>query len=276
MGLIKAGLFDLKHTIGSGQAFSWQCIEGQYLGVIKGRAVRISQAGDGLEYAFSSKGDPGTIRDYFRLDDDLEGIYAELNKDPALAKATKKYPGLRIIRQDPWECMISFMCSVNNNIPRIKGMIRNLSEGYGPQIESEGNLLYAFPAKEQLSRASVQGLVRCGLGFRAGWIYEACRAELDFDELKESDYLKAKERLMQLKGIGDKVADCVLLFSLEKPEAFPVDVWIRRAMSQLYFKGRKPKDREIRQFAMQKWEHAGYAQQYLYHYTRLHKQGHKD
>jgi N-glycosylase/DNA lyase len=276
MGLIKAGLFDLKHTLDSGQVFSWQRTEGQYLGVIQGRAARIAQAGDTLDYAFSANGSAEIIRDYFRLDDDLETIYAELNKDPVLAKATQKYPGLRLIRQEPWECMVSFMCSVNNNIPRIKGMIRNLSERYGAQIQFKGNQLYAFPTKEQLSKASAKDLMKCGLGFRAEWVHAACRAELDFYELKEIEYLKAKERLMQLKGIGDKVADCVLLFSLEKHEAFPVDVWIRRVMSQLYFKGRAAKDKEIRQFAMDKWQHAGYAQQYLYHYTRLHKQGQKD
>lgn len=271
MSSIRTGLFDLKHTLDSGQVFSWQHTEGHYLGVIRGRAAKISQAGGMLEYALSKNASAGLLRDYFRLDDDLGRIYAELNKDPVLAKATQKYPGLRLIRQEPWECMISFMCSVNNNIPRIKGMIRNLSKAYGTEIHFEGRTLYSFPTKEQLSKASVQSLRKCGLGFRAEWVYEACRAELDFEELKESDYQKAKERLMQLKGIGDKVADCVLLFSLEKQEAFPVDVWIRRVMSQLYFKGRKAKDKEIREFAIQKWKHAGYAQQYLYHYTRLHK-----
>ena len=266
----------MKHTIDSGQVFSWQSIKGQYLGAIKGTAARISQEGDRLEYELSSKASADILRDYFRLDDDLETIYAELNKDPILAKATQKYPGLRLIRQEPWECMISFMCSVNNNIPRIKGMIRDLSKAYGTEIPFEGKTHHAFPTKEQLSKASIQDLEKCGLGFRAGWVHAACRAELDLEELKALEYQKAKDRLMQLKGIGDKVADCVLLFSLGKQEAFPVDVWIRRVMSQLYFKGRKAKDKEIREFAMHKWQHAGYAQQYLYHYTRLHKQGHKD
>lgn len=267
--------FDLRLTLESGQAFRWRKAAGPqpqwYYGFIQNTPLRLKQSGQRLliEGALS----PQAVGHYFRLDDDLRQIFRSLHKsssdDPRIIKIMQKHWGLRVTRQDPWECLISYLCSAVNNIPRIELILKNLSERFGKPIKYAGEWLYRFPEPDALAKASEKQLRACGLGFRAEFVRLAARAvnsrKLDLSKLKRFKYEEAKEVLMSLHGIGDKIADCVLLFSLEKLEAFPVDRWIRRAMKTLYFKRRKASDAQIRAFAREHFgEFCGYANQYLF------------
>lgn len=185
--------------------------------------------------------------------------------------------GIRILNQDLWEMIISFIISANNNIPRIKGIIEKMSVAYGKKIVFEGKEYYTFPTPEELSLASVSDLRKLGLGFRDKRIYETTRmivnGEVDLDKLKlEKDLTKIRETLLSLSGVGPKVADCIMLFSLGRKNVFPIDVWVRRVMNDLYIKNEdeaKVKEKEIAALAKEKFgEFAGLAQQYLFYWRR--------
>jgi len=264
--------FDLGLTLESGQAFRWRKAAGPqphwYQGFIQNTPLRLQQKGERL--LIEGALDARAVRHYFRLDDDLRQILRSIQKssahDPHILKIIRRHWGLRVTRQDPWECLISYLCSAVNNIPRIERIIEKLSRKFGARL---GASLYKFPTPERLARASESELKTCELGFRAEFVRLAAKAinarELDLAKLRRLKYEEAKEALMSLQGVGDKVADCVLLFSLEKLEAFPVDRWIRRAMKALYFKNKEVSDDEIRVFARAHFgEFCGYANQYLF------------
>jgi len=272
-----------------GQAFRWEKLGSWWYGVVEGKVVKVKQTSEGLEFQTH----PGTtdadfLKDYFRLDDNLSHILSKINKDECLGKAIRELHGLRIIRQEPWECLISYICATYKNIPAIQKMILNLSKRFGKKIMFDGYDFYTFPKPSDLAKADLEEIRRCKLGFRSSRVSETSkiidRTEFNLEALKKIDYDKAKCELLTLPGVGNKVADCALLFSLDKLEAFPVDVWMKRIILESYSSHfEKPfirqalrkrsvppsEYREIGLFGRRHFgEYAGYAQEYLFHFFR--------
>jgi len=285
--------FSLEHSLDCGQLFRWQPLDGWWYGVVGDKVIKIKQENEKLYFQFypETKNDTVFLENYLRLDDNLTQILSQLSKDEHIQKAIKKFYGLRLIRQEPWECLASYICATYKGIPAIKKMINNLSKCFGNKMTFDGYDFFTFPKPEQLSRACIKDLKTCGLGFRAKRILETAKrvnnGEIDLENLKHIDYFQAKKELTQLPGVGHKVADCVLLFSLEKLEAFPIDVWMKRAATRLYAehfdsefirrvanKGSiTPKEYEtIGSFGREYFgKYVGYAQEYLFHYLRTEK-----
>ncbi len=265
--------FNLEHTLECGQAFRWEKSGDLYTGAIGDAAVKVSFDGRKLAVEASPGADKKRIADYFGLNEDLPRIYKKMGGDPNIKKAIKKYRGLRILNQDRWECLASFILSSYTNIPRIKKMIASLSRRLGKRLVLGGMESYSFPPAGRIARADIKTLRGLGLGFRAAYIKDTAQKiaskKFDLDELEDLNYSEARERLMSLKGVGGKVADCVLLFSFKKYEAFPVDVWIKRGIEELYFDGKTAAPEKAAEFARERFgAYAGYAQEYLYHYLR--------
>ncbi|MSQ07379.1 MAG: hypothetical protein EXR54_07115 [Dehalococcoidia bacterium] len=279
---------DLAASLEGGQAHRWRREGNWHSGVVQGNFIRIRQTqstatggcGNAVEFRCAPCSEAALaplLRAYFRLDDDLDAIYGEIRQDARVASMVDQYPGLRLLRQEPWECLIAYICSANNNIPRIHQMMEKLAKNYGDPISLDGLVRHAFPSPQRLAQAGEQELRRLGLGFRARYLAPAAQAvaegALDLAALVHSPYEEAKARLMECPGIGPKIADCVLVFSLEKLEAFPIDVWVRRALGEWYFPGQKtPPDRALSEWAHQHFgRYAGYCNQYLFHGRRLEK-----
>ncbi len=270
MELILDRPFDLKHTLECGQFFRWELVDGWYWVNTRDIYFRIKQEGNKLLYKSNEDFD---IARFFRFDDDLERIMDAISKDKTMKEAVNAHKGLRIIRQDPWECMISYIISARNNIPSIRRTIETLSKAYGTELFLEERTSYSFPTPEQLSKASVEDLFKAGLSFRAKHahptIQKFAEEEIELFELIDRPYKEARESLMKHMGIGGKVADCIALFSLEKMESFPVDVWIKRFVEKTYFNGQKMPIKKINDFAKEYFgSYAGYAQEYMYYYSR--------
>lgn len=282
--------FNLEHTLQCGQLFRWETTGNYWYGVVREKVIKIRQNDDTLEFQiFPSEADNKFLWHYFRFDDNLPHILSEIRKDETIEKAIHSLYGLRIIRQEPWECLISYICATYKNIPAIKKMIQNLSKTFGKKIEFENLIFYTSPEPEDLARASLKELKNCGLGYRANSVLETAKimenGDLDLEALRKMDYEKAKHELLSLPGVGNKVADCVLLFSLDKLEAFPVDVWIRRIALDFYSKSfslefvEKVSKRKslttgeylkLSDFGRKYFgAYAGYAQEYLFHWKRL-------
>lgn len=253
----KDDAFDLEQTLECGQCFRWEKQQdGSYTGVASGRILNISEQNRGHVL------DDPFWKQYFDLPLDYEEIRENLAADdPTLARAAKFAPGMRILNQEPWEALCSFIFSQNNNIPRIKGIVSRFCVGFGEKI---GSGYYAFPKAEKIAGLCEQDLAPVRSGFRAKYILSAARkvaqGEVDLEALKTAPLNEARESLMTIHGVGQKVADCTLLYGLHRLEAFPMDVWMKRAMRTL-FPGREPES-----FG----EYAGIAQQYIFHYSRNH------
>ncbi len=292
--------FDLGYTVDSGQAFRWVKKGEWWCGVLRGGVMLAKQEGESLTCRTSSDLlDQQFAHSYLRLDDDLERIYSRIRKDPHVTEAIQRFYGLRLIRQDVWECLVSFVIATNANIPRIRLMISKLCEKFGEETIFEGSPYRLFPSPESLSAASIDDLTDCGLGYRARFVKsvaERVSAKRVYpEELAFLDYDKARDMLIEralgektLLGIGRKAADCVLLFSCGKDSSFPIDVWMARVLAEYYpglldpvllrrlkaHLSRKGKlsDAGYEQIssAMRGYfgEYAGYAQQYLFHYAR--------
>ena len=270
--------FDLASSLESGQAHRWQRQGQWYSGVIYSNLVHIQQTPFGVEFFCTPTTEAELVHilaSYFRLDDDLPAIYREIGHDPKVAQMVSQYRGLRLLRQEPWECLIAFILSANCNITRIAANMEKLAEHFGKQLTLGGDTRYTFPSPIKLSTASEKMLRGLGLGFRAKYVASATEAvtngRLDLELLKHMPYDEAKASLMELQGIGPKIADCVMAFALDKMEAFPIDVWVRRALTEWYFPdGKPPPD-----WALLKWAqthfgmYSAYAQQYLFHGRRL-------
>jgi N-glycosylase/DNA lyase len=272
--------FDLGSSLESGQAHRWKKADGWYQGVVRGEFIQIRQKGQAVEFSSSPSPEAtaaSMLRDYFRLDDDIDAIYLDINRDERVASMVSKYPGLRILRTEPWECLVAFICSANNNIARIHQLMERMSEEFGDPITLNGHTRYTFPSPADLAEVGEGELRRLGLGFRAPYVDQASKAvlegKLDLQALVRMPYSDAKAALMEIKGIGPKIADCIAIFSLDKLEAFPIDVWIRRALAEWYFPGQKtPPDRVLLEWAQDHFgRYGGYAQQYLFHGQRLRK-----
>jgi len=257
---MKVPLFDLDHTLNSGQVFRWSKQGEWWQGVVKGKAIRLRQDGGRMEVGGASE---DMLSHYFRFDDDLEEIYEDIGRDAHIAAAIERFRGLRLIRQEIWECSASYILASYSNVPRIKKMVGALCRAYGRRIE-EG--VYAFPTPEEILEGEAD-IACCRLGYRADWIREYAgmvySGDLDLYELATKDYRGAVEYLKRAKGIGDKVADCIALFSLDHLEACPVDVRIARAMRNIY--GVSGSYRKVAGYARRHFgRFAGYAQEYLY------------
>ena len=272
--------FDLGASLESGQAHRWKKSNDWYAGVVHGEFIQIRQTGQVVEFASGPSPEETAaimLRDYFRLDDDIDAIYSDINRDGRVASMVRKYPGLRILRTEPWECLVAFICSANNNIARIHQLMERMSDEFGSPLTLNGLTRHTFPSPANLAEAGEDELRRLGLGFRAPYVDQASRAvlegKLDLPALVRMPYPEAKAALMEQKGIGSKIADCIAVFSLEKLEAFPIDVWIRRALAEWYFPGQKtPPDRILLEWAQEHFgRYGGYAQQYLFHGQRLRK-----
>lgn len=281
--------FSLEHTLNCGQLFRWEKLDDWWYGVAADRVVKIKQSGERLIFqVFPETANQGFIENYLRLDDNLPSILSEISKDVHMRKAIRLFCGLRISRQEPWECLISYICATYKSIPAIKKMINNISRRFGKKLTFDGYDFYTFPKPTDLAQTSPKDLRSCGLGFRAERVLETAKiidsGKFALEALKRLDYGKARRELLVLPGVGPKVADCVLLFSLEKLEAFPIDVWMKRAATNLYASHfdssfikrvtRKtsvtPKEYgTISSFGREYFgRYAGYAQEYLFHLLR--------
>jgi N-glycosylase/DNA lyase len=250
---------DVGHTLTCGQAFRWRRQGGWWLGVVRGRPVRLRQLDDGVEG--QGWGREELLR-YLRSDDDLDAIYADIGRDPLVAACVAHLPGLRLLRQEPWECAASFILATNANIPRITKMVETVCRTFGTRLDDE---LYAFPTPRQILDGHEKA-ASCGLGYRCGRFVEFARLAEGggLDGLEEMPYEECVRRLVDMPGIGNKVADCVALFSLDHLEAFPIDVRIESILEQEY--GIRGTYKKLSAVARARFgPYAGYAQEYLYH-----------
>lgn len=266
--------FEPVHIFECGQCFRWQKEnDGSYTGVIKYGVINIKKENKDVIISgnFDEK-DRDKILDYFDCKTDYTLIKEKLQEnDLNMKKAIEYGYGIRILNQDPWEMLISFIISAANNIPRISRTVENISRAYGQKISWNGKEYYKFPTPEELSLASIDDLRGLNLGFRDKYVYNAtqmvCSGGINLSEIEKMSYKEAKSNLLQIPGVGAKVADCILLFSMKKGEAFPVDTWIKKVMAQLYNESKDIK--KISTFAEHKFgERAGIAQQYLFYYMR--------
>ena len=277
--------FDLDFSLCCGQVFRWRKVSGWWYGVVGEDVLKVRQQGAELHFENVNE---QFVRRYFGLNDDLTQIAQFIGKDDYMRKALQRFEGLRIVRQMPWECLISFICATYKSIAAIELMLQKISQKYGEKKVFDGLTFYTFPTVEKLANASEGGLRECGLGYRAKYVQatskKICEEKINLESLKALSYLDARNALLEFSGVGLKVADCVLLFSFGKFEAFPVDVWVKRVILDHYqnqFPEHVVKKMQshnsltngeylkIVAFAQNYFgAYAGYAQEYLFHYER--------
>lgn len=270
-----------KHIFECGQCFRWnQETDGSYTGVFENNVLNVTLENGQIIFQGICDGNiQEIVTSYFDLDRDYRKIQENLSKIDEPLKTSIQYgKGIRLLNQDLWETIISFIISANNNIPRIKGIIERLAKNYGNKIEWKDKIYYAFPTPQQLAKADIADLRALGLGFRDQRVYETTQMilnkDVDLQKLsKETDSRKIREILLILPGVGPKVADCIMLFStLKCLDVFPVDVWVRRVMNELYFQLPEEKNlkrEQIEKLAYEKYGNlAGIAQQYLFYWKR--------
>jgi N-glycosylase/DNA lyase len=277
--------FDLDFSLCCGQVFRWKKIGEWWYGVVGPNVVKIRKCGHELEFEGVSE---VFVKHYFGLNDDLPQIKACIAKDKYIKQALRQFEGLRIVRQLPWECLISFICATYKSIAAIELMLRKLSNKFGEKKTFDGLDFYTFPTVENLAFASENGLLECGLGYRAKYVQVTAKKihdeKINLESLKSLPYLDARKKLVEFPGVGLKVADCILLFSLEKMEAFPVDVWVKRIILNHYADHlpellvkklsshvslTNGEYEKVNTFGRAYFgRYAGYAQEYLFHYER--------
>jgi len=269
--LTAAPPYHLRRTLTCGQAFRWFVQADMVQGTFAGRVVRLTQHGKVIEVeGLRKNGHLARLSRYLGLEQPLSRIERDLSADRVLRRILSSTTGIALIRQDPWECLISFVVSAFNNIPKIEMTLDRLCRRFGEPLNGAG---WSFPSPERLARATLPELRRCVLGYRAPYVREVARrvdaGEFDLWAPSSLPYDEARRLLLDLPGVGEKVADCVLLFAYGKGEAFPVDVWVKRAVERWYFKGTSTPERAIREFARRRFGRlAGYAQQHLFYYAR--------
>lgn len=265
-GIMVSGVtdLDLAQTLDCGQSFRWkQLNDGSFKGIAFNKCVTVRLDGTDLYIENTNKKDFENIwYDYFDFSLDYGKIRAEISKiHPVLCEAAKYAPGIRILRQEPYEALCTFIISQNNNIKRIKGIVQRLCECFGEQI-AEGE--FAFPTAEKMAELNPDDLAPLRAGFRNRYLVDAAQkvanGEVNLEKCRTLDYDEARNELTKITGVGTKVADCTLLFGLHRIEAFPIDVWMKRAMAKLF------PDMSGQDFG----EYAGIAQQYIFHYSRMH------
>ncbi len=275
--------FDPRHIFECGQCFRWNLEEdGSYTGIVANNVLNVKKQEKNIMITGMCEDDIKVLcHQYFDLDTNYEVIKDALSKVDDNLKTSIKYGhGIRILNQEVWEALISFIISANNNIPRIKGIIERISKKYGRKIVWNRKEYYTFPTPEELSKATIEELRKLGLGFRDVRVFETTRMvrnkDIDIEKIaKLKDVEKLREELLRFPGVGPKVADCIMLFSMKKFEVFPIDVWVKRVMTELYFENNNkevkinPNNKQILQFAQNKFgKLAGLAQQYLFYWRR--------
>ena len=272
-GAIAAPDFDLRLSMGCGQVFGWEWDGDWCMGVMGGRAVALRQEEGRVRYIAETGTDRERIASYLGLDENYRHIIRSISVDALMKKAIASARGLRILKQEPWPYLGSYILSSNNRVERIQALVRQISMKMGEERSVRGRLVHSFPAPEVLGACREKSIRACGAGFRSPYLNRSARmvatGEVNLGGLAGLSYEEAKETLKSLPGVGDKVADCVMLFAFSFYEAFPVDVWIKRAVERVYFGSRDVKVREIHEFARSHFgPYAGYAQEYIYHYAR--------
>ncbi|MDP6327757.1 MAG: DNA glycosylase [Nitrosopumilus sp.] len=265
---------DVENSINSGQVFLWKKNETNWYGVNGQDILQIDKNGKIDSYQ-------NLEADFFRESDDIEKIIKSISKDKTVKMAVKKYQGLRILRQDPFQCLISFIVSSNSNIPKIKYCLENISKKFGKKTKFQNQEFFLFPKPEKLAKASISEITDCGVGYRAKFIKEAAKMmvskKIDFEYLKKCNYQEAKESICQIPGVGNKVADCIMLFSLDKLEVVPLDRWIIRILEKYYLKKFEIATKTVteKQYNILHEKivnhfgpYAGYAQQFLFKMER--------
>ncbi len=258
--------FSLKDSLECGQFFRYTKVEETYIVQSSDRIFALWQKGDSLFY--EGVEEPFLIH-FFRLEEDLDSLLKAIDRDPAIHLAIQKYRGMRLIRQDPWECLISFLCSSAKAIPHIRCIIESLCKSSEKKLSLGNYISYGFPEPHTIKPSLQLESVRAG--FRTGYLIKASRC-IDRNRLvalKGLSYRDARQRLMTLSGVGKKVADCTLLYSLDFLEAFPIDTWIKKGLQRVYFDGRQVGEKTMEEFVSNHFgPYAGYAQLYLYHFWR--------
>ena len=265
---------NVENSIHSGQVFLWKQIDNFWYGVNGGDILRIDKGGNVKSFQNSKV-------DFLRKNDNLDDIIKSISKDKTVRKAVKQYPGLRILRQDPFQCLISFIISSNSNIQKIKMSLEKLSKKFGIRVEYANEEFYLFPKAEKLAKASIDEIISCGVGYRAKFIKEASKMilaeKINFEYLKNCNYQETKEIIRTIPGVGNKVADCVMLFSLEKLESFPLDRWMIRILEKYYSNEfqintktitEKQYDHLHQKIVNHFGQYAGYSQQFLFKMER--------
>jgi len=285
--------YDLAATLDSGQAFRWQKQNDAWIGVVGKNQVRLTQIEKGiLAQTVAPQRNWNWLREFLQTEIELEAILKTFPDDEPMRNAVAACRGLRLLRQDPWECLASFILSSTKQIIQIRQIIALLCEQFGETIQvgtarravrpafrhkrtSQRDVptFKTFPSAERIATTTENELRACKMGFRAPNLLATARqiadGKFDLEKIRTPDYAEARAELMKLRGVGGKIADCVLLFAYGFDSAFPVDVWVERALRQLYFPRRKISEKKLRHFAATHFgPHAGYAQQYLFHYMR--------
>lgn len=267
---------NVEHTINSGQVFLWEKIGTKWYGINGNDVLSVDENNPQKIHSYQK-----TKYDLFRESDNFDKIIKTISKDKIIKTAVKEFAGLRLMRQDPFQCYISFIVSSNSSIQNIRRTLQKLSKKFGEKITFDKKEFHLFPDPIKLANATTSELLSCGLGYRTRFVKEASlkvkQKYIDFDHLKKTDYITAKNTLLQVFGIGSKVADCIMLFSLEKMESFPLDRWIVRSLQEYYpqkfsFKGKTLTDKKyqithdeaVKYFG----PYAGYSQQFLFKMIR--------
>jgi N-glycosylase/DNA lyase len=265
---------DVDNSINSGQVFLWQKSKVNWYGIDGQNILKINQSG-------KIKSISNRKTDFFRKNDDIQSIIKSISKDKTIKKAVKEYEGLRIFNQDPFQCMISFIISSNSNIQKIKNSLEKISKKFGTKVIIQNKEFFLFPKPENIAKASINEIKTCGVGYRAPFIKDAAKMvtlkKVNFEYLKNSDYNETKRNLRLIPGVGNKVADCIMLFSLNKLDAFPLDTWMIKILEKYYSNEFQIKTKTIteKQYEILHKKivdyfgpYCGYAQQFLFKMER--------
>ena len=271
----KISQINFEYSINSGQVFLWEKLDNIWYGINGSDVISISESSNQVR-TFSKN-----PTDIFRNEDDSEKILQSISHDKIVRKAVNRFSGLRLLRQDPFQCYISFISSSNSNIQKIRLVLKNLCRKFGTKIRFDGKDFFLFPQPEMLANASKNDLLKCGLGYRSKAVKVAASAvvsgKIDFDDLKKSNYQSAKESLVKIFGVGNKIADCIMLFSLDKLDAFPLDRWMIRVLQKYYSNKFTMTNKTITEKTYENLHneivdyfgpYAGYSQQFLFKMER--------
>jgi len=265
---------DIDNSINSGQVFLWEKQGSDWYGIDGQNVLKINKNG-------VIKSIRNLKTDFFRKNDNMQEIIKSISKDKTVKKAVKEYEGLRLFRQDPFQCLISFIISSNSNIQKIKNSLEKITKKFGKKVKIQNKEFFLFPEPEKMAKATIDEIKSCGVGYRAPFIKEAAKMvilkKIDFEYLKKCDYHEAKKNICLVPGIGNKVADCIMLFSLNKLESFPLDTWMIKILEKYYSKEFKIETKTITQKQYELLHekivnyfgpYCGYAQQYLFKMER--------
>jgi N-glycosylase/DNA lyase len=270
--------YDLAATLNSGQAFRWtQTPSGGWESIVQNRWVLLWQTERRIRAVTSPTENWTWLEHYLQTNVDLAAILDTFPKDPPMQAAIAACHGLRLLRQDPWECLASFILSSTKQIVQIRQIVQSLCDCYGSEVSVptvSSRKTFSFPSASRLASLTEAQLRACKMGFRAPYLLETAQiissGALNLESLRGLPTPAAREKLCELPGVGEKIANCVLLFAYGFQDAFPVDVWVQRAVTQLYFPKRKPTQKRLLKFIQTHFgPNAGYAQQYLFHYMRV-------